>query len=100
MLHLDPSKTFVPVLLVHPSVSAMLAWRYAQLLAALPKRETETNAWHKLALELHSRSAEGQQPAIGLEQAYGDLHSLKGQGSPGRGGICDVSSRRVLPYAP
>ena len=86
--------------LVHPSVSAMLAWRYAQLLAALPKRDTETNAWHQLAHEIHSISAEGRQPTTGLEQAYGELHSLKGQGSPGRGGICDVPSRRVLQYAP
>ncbi len=100
ILNLDPSKAFTPVYLAHPSVSAMLAWRYAQLLAALPKRDTETDAWHQLAHEIHSISAEGLQPAIVLEQAYGDLHSLKGQGSPGRGGICDVSSRRVLQYAP
>lgn len=82
----------------HPSVAALLAWRYAQLLAALPKRETETEAWQQLAQVVQGSTAELQR--IDLEQAYGDLYSLKGRGAPGMGGICDVSTRRVLPYAP
>jgi len=99
VLQLDPAKGSTPTTAkAHPSVAVLLAWRYAQLLAALPKRDTETEAWRDLAEGIHSSLPEPQNMRS-LEEAYGNLHSLQGKGLPGKGAICDVSTRRVLPYA-
>ena len=100
MLQLDPAKGYAAAHpKVHPSVAAALAWRYAQLLAALPKRNTETEAWEGLAREIQSGENEEQSEHC-LEEIYGELHSLQGKGMPGKGDICDVSTRRMLQYAP
>ena len=102
VLQLDPAKGYTAApAKVHPSVAAALAWRDAQLLAALPKRSTETEAWQALAQEIHSSAAEQQTWAtVGLVERYGSLHSLQGKGVPGKGDICDVPTRRMLQYAP
>ena len=102
ILQLDPAKSYVAAHpKVHPSVAAALAWRYAQLLAALPKRNTETEAWEGLARDIQSSASEQQSgDTHGLEESYGELHSLQGKGAPGKGGVCDVSTRRMLQYAP
>ena len=99
MIQIDPAKVYVPgPAKVHPSVAALLAWRYAQLLAALPKRKTETKVWQELAFSIQGSMEE--QPPAGLEEAFGDLHSLQGKGLPRKGAISDVSTRRVLHHAP
>ena len=102
ILQLDPAKGYVAVHpKVHSSVAAALAWRYAQLLAALPKRDTETEAWKMLARDIQSTSNELQsEDTHRLEEAYGELHSLQGKGAPGKGDICDIPTRRMLQYAP
>ena len=102
ILQLDPAKAYTASpAKVHPSVAAALAWRYAQLLTALPKRHTETEAWQTLAQEIHSSAAEQQTWASdGLVETYGDLHGLQGKGVLGRGDICDIPTRRMLQYAP
>lgn len=92
---------------MHPSVAAQLAWRYAQLLDAMPKRDTETQQWQSCARALYSEAgglqgspfsaAEGQSSAI--DDAFGDLQQLQGKGSSGRGALSDVIIRRLLPNA-
>lgn len=84
----DPSKR------QHDSLACLLAWRYAQLLAVLPKRETEARHW-----KLH---AEQLLPSTGfrdkLEDVLGDLASLKGRGKGDllKGCLIDSSIRRVI----
>ena len=95
ILGLDPAKVEVPSS-VHPSVSAQLGWRYAQLLAALPKRGTEAEAWRAFAEEVYGRSG-GLQQAGDIVAVFGDLHSLQGKGSPGTGAVADLTIRRLLP---
>ena len=81
---------------MHPSVPAQLGWRYAQLLAALPKRGTEAEAWQAYAQEIFARSP-GMQQAGDIVAVLGDLHSLQGKGSPGTGVVADLTIRRLLP---
>lgn len=101
ILQLDPAKSYVAASpKVHPSVAAALAWRYAQLLAVLPKRSTETEAWQGLARDIQSSASEQQSgDTRGLEETYGELLSLQGKGATGKGDICDVPTRRMLQYA-
>ena len=81
---------------MHPSVSAQLGWRYAQLLAALPRRDTEAEAWQGYAQEMYGRSG-GLQEVGDIVAVFGDLHSLQGKGSPGTGAVADLTIRRLLP---
>ena len=80
---------------VHSSLSCLLAWRYAQLLTVLPKRETEAHFWQKHAEQLLPASFNGK----GLEECFGPLTSLKGGGAQADGFFVDNSCRRVLPCA-
>ncbi len=78
-------------------MAALLAWRYAQLLDAMPKRDTETELWQGCARALF-REAGGSQGFQGsIEEAFGDLQQLQGKGEAGRGELSDVVTRRVLP---
>lgn len=80
-------------LTVHSSLAATAAWRYAQLLTALPKRETEASLWRKYADHQHSFS-----PSIApLQEVLGPLDSLKGRDSGSKGVILDLALRRALP---
>ena len=73
--------------------------RYAQLLTALPKRDTEAAAWKSIATQhctgdlgawLHTGSQK-----LDPEQAFGTLDALKGSGNEGAGMALDAISRRA-----
>ncbi|BDA43398.1 hypothetical protein COCOBI_04-4100 [Coccomyxa sp. Obi] len=90
---LDPAKCKAPNN-VHASTAACLSWRYAQLLAAMPKRETETESWQNCAQNLFQEAGE---PSRSITYAFGDMHNLQGKGSSGAGAFADVIMRRMLP---
>ncbi len=90
---LDPAKCMAPIN-VHASTAACLSWRYAQLLAAMPKRETETESWQSCAQSLFQ---EAEENLGSITHAFGDLHNLQGKGSAGAGVFADVVTRRMLP---
>ena len=90
---LDPNKCSKPNV-VHASTASCLSWRYAQLLAAMPKRDTETEAWQSCAKKLFE-DADNHQGS--LADAFGDLHYLQGKGVAGAGVLADVVTRRMLP---
>ena len=78
-----------------PSLHATLAWRYCQLLNALPNRGSEAAAWESCARDLWARSASVVRvPA--LEAALGDAVALKGQGQQGGPSVVALSVRRLL----
>ena len=93
---LDPAKCKAPNN-VHASTAACLSWRYAQLLAAMPKRETETESWQKCAQSLFQGSSEAGEPTGPITSAFGELQNLQGKGSSGAGAFADVVTRRMLP---
>lgn len=97
MLQLGPgSADAIELAMVHPSMGALLAWRYCQLLTAMPRRGTEAAAWEKLARALHEEA-----PIGGLgsapETVFGTLDALTGKGQAGRGVVVDLMCRRALP---
>ncbi|KAI3426166.1 hypothetical protein D9Q98_008543 [Chlorella vulgaris] len=97
MLQLKPgSEDEVELQAVHTSVGALLAWRYCQLLTAMPRRTTEAASWEKLGRALHEDA-----PIGGLgdspEAVLGTLNALTGKGQAGRGVVLDMMCRRVLP---
>lgn len=77
----------------HDSLACLLAWRYAQLLAVLPKRETEARHWKLQAEQLLASAGLG----YGIEVVLGALEALKGKGSEPQGTFIDTSTRRVIP---
>ncbi len=77
---------------VHSSLSCLLAWRYAQLLTVLPKRETEAHFWQKHAEQLLPSSFHRGS----LEDSFGVLNALRGSESQPNGFVVDASCRRVL----
>lgn len=102
LLRLDPSAEGASTTgngtehrLVHPSTGALLAWRYAQLLTALPKRTIEATRWHDLAAAL-ARKAGITEPLLDV---LGPLDLLKGTakdvGFPGV--LLSVPHRRAFP---
>jgi hypothetical protein len=95
-LGLDPARAEAPPAGVHASVAAQLAWRYAQLLTALPQRGTEAEAWEACAARLYHKAG-GFQGHRDIAQAFGDIHALQGQGAEGPGGVADLTVRRLLP---
>lgn len=87
----DPAKRApASVSACHPSLAAAIAWRYAQLLTALPQRETEAAAWADAAADRGGGRA-------ALEAALGGLPALTGQGDKGAGVVVDGACRRALP---
>ncbi len=80
---------------IHSSLASALAWRYCQLLTALPRRSSEATAWGDLARGLWSES--GCLARKDIAAVLGDDVALKGQGSQGQGGVVSLFVRRVLP---
>ena len=78
---------------VHNSLSCLHAWRYAQLLTVLPKRETEAHFWQRQAEQLLPSSFQGSS----LEATFGPLASLRGGGAQPEGFFVDNSCRRLFP---
>ena len=97
LLQLDPQRGALPAdwQLAHPSAAALLAWRHAQLLTALPRRGAEAERWHDLAGDLARR---GGVPAPLLD-VLGPLDLLKGtaKGVAFPGMLLSVPSRRAFP---
>ncbi|KAL4520055.1 hypothetical protein Ndes2526B_g01398 [Nannochloris sp. 'desiccata'] len=83
---------------VHPSVSSLAAWRYAQLLTALPRRSTEATCWHQLAKELYDDAP--LRRVLEPASVFGTLDHLQGKGDGGCGIVLDLMTRRALPRAP
>lgn len=88
LLRLDPSASPSDTLPVHNSLAAAGGWRYSQLLAALPRRDTEALAWKQFAAA-HS-------PAE-LESVLGPLDILKGGKDNSSGIVVDLLMLRALP---
>lgn len=83
---------------VHPSVSSLAAWRYAQLLSALPRRSTEATGWHQLAKELYDDAP--LRRVLEPASVFGTLNYFQGKGDGGCGIVLDLMTRRALPRAP
>ena len=79
----------------HSSIGAYAAWRYAQLLSALPKRSTEMEKWHQLAADLYDDAP--LRRVMEPEAVFGTLDNLQGKGRDGVGAVLDLMSRRALP---
>ena len=82
--------SFIPV---HSSLAAASAWRYSQLLTALPKRETEASNWQRYA-EYEWSKVNGNSA---LQEALGSPQLLKGNASKGSGVVIELTLRRALP---
>ena len=95
LLELDPRAGKNGGPFVHSSVNSFVAWRYAQLLTVLPKRETEAAAWKKLSWEAYEEA-----PLKRLTEPdtmFGSLERLSGKGKSGQGVMIDLQTRRCLP---
>jgi hypothetical protein len=79
---------------LHPGLHAALAWRYGQLLSALPNRGGEADAWAGAARELWGRGGGGG--GLALEATLGDRAAFKGQGQHGRRCVAALLPRRLL----
>ncbi len=88
LLKLDPSASPSETLSVHSSLAAAGAWRYSQLLTALPRRDTEASAWKQFAAA-HS--------PVELESVLGPLDVLKGGKANSSGTVVDLLMLRALP---
>lgn len=98
---------------MQPSLGAAICWRYAQLLTALPKRESEAAQWEHYASQLWAggvpeggggaassgaSSGGGTAGVFGpISGCLGDLVALKGQGAHGTGVLVGLLTRRLLP---
>jgi hypothetical protein len=88
--------------LAHASLQAAVAWRYCQLLTALPNRGAEAATWRDAALALWQHAGGGFVGADGsLQEVLGDDVALtgKGQHGHGRGAVVSLLLRRLLPVA-
>jgi hypothetical protein len=96
--------------LAHPSLKAAVAWRYCQLLTALPNRGAEAATWGDAAHKLWKHAGggfgvlDGSQGSGGsgfssLQDVLGDDVALtgKGQHGHGRGAVVSLLLRRLLP---
>lgn len=98
LLRLDPesSSTSSDAFPVHGSLASAAAWRYAQLLSALPKRDTEASAWQEFAVRhwqlVHHRSQSSE-----VDKVLGPLNVLKGGKDESPGIIVDLMLLRGLP---
>lgn len=84
----------------HVSLAAAVCWRYAQLLAALPKRDTEVNVWSSAAEDWWQRGGvftenSNADSGASMELCMGSLYSLTGKEPLGSGVL--VGLRRLLP---
>jgi hypothetical protein len=84
---------------LHPSLHAALAWRYAQLLAALPNRGGEADAWERAARALWGRWPAAAAAGGGsgdLEGVLGNRAAFTGKGSHGCRCAVSLLPRRLL----
>lgn len=97
LLKLDPenSSASADALQVHGSLASAAAWRYAQLLSALPKRDTEASAWQRFAV-MHWQ-AKHNATTNELDKVLGPLDVLKGGKDESPGIIVDLTLLRGLP---
>lgn len=96
LLKLDPERSSDDALPVHGSLASAAAWRYAQLLSALPKRDTEASAWQGLAVG-HWQRVHGGTQSNELDKVLGPLDLLKGGRDESPGIIVDLMLLRGLP---
>lgn len=98
LLKLDPesSSTSSDALPVHGSLASAAAWRYAQLLSALPKRDTEASAWQEFAVR-HWQVVHDQSQSSELDKVLGPLDLLKGGKDESPGVVVDLMLLRGLP---
>lgn len=73
-----------------------MAWRYAQLLTALPNRGAEAAAWADTAHALWARGGAGCGGAD-VAAVLGDAAALTGKGQHGGGSVVSLLPRRLLP---
>jgi hypothetical protein len=85
----------------HASCAAHVSWLYAQLLTALPKRDTEAGQWADVARALWRSAHHGQGydngTESGIESAFGDLDALTGKGQRGKVHVLVLLLGRVYP---
>lgn len=98
LMKLDPEcgSSSRDTLLVHGSLASCAAWRYAQLLHALPKRNTEASAWQEFAAR-HWQAMNVYPCSTELEKLLGPLDVLKGGTDDSPGMIVDLTLLRGLP---
>ncbi|KAL3137835.1 hypothetical protein ABBQ38_005089 [Trebouxia sp. C0009 RCD-2024] len=98
LMKLDPEcgSSSRDALLIHGSLASCAAWRYAQLLHALPKRNTEASAWQEFAAR-HWQATDGPSRNTELEKVLGPLDILKGGTDDSPGMIVDLMLLRGLP---
>jgi hypothetical protein len=110
-----PSSSSSSSQLAHASLKAAVAWRYCQLLTALPNRAAEAATWGDAARQLWQQagggfvgdaSSQGLANSSGLgfgslQEVLGDDVALtgKGQHGHGRGAVVSLLLRRLLPVA-
>ena len=95
-LHPENYSTSSDALRVHGSLASAAAWRYAQLLSALPKRDTEASAWQGFAVRHWQAMHDGTQ-SNELDKVLGPLDVLKGGKNESPGIIVDLMLLRGLP---
>lgn len=86
---------------VHPSLAALAAWRHAQLLTALPRRETEARAWAAAGARLWRRAGggggdNGGGGDGGLADVLGALDCRTGRSLSREGGTVSMLCRRMF----
>ncbi|GAX79410.1 hypothetical protein CEUSTIGMA_g6851.t1 [Chlamydomonas eustigma] len=85
-----------PPLTAHPSVLAMVAWHFHQLLTVLPNRGGEAARWEECAKELWSKSGAALASHYNIQEVLGDSERLKGSGKDGHGFILSLHIRRAF----
>lgn len=80
---------------IHPSLEALLAWRYAQLLTALPKRGSEADEWRGRSETVATAC---DWPGD-VETAFGGIEQLTGRGKNATGVFIHNALLRVIPCA-
>lgn len=95
-LDLESRSTSADALPIHGSLASTAAWRYAQLLNALPKRNTEASAWQEFAAR-HWQALDDWSGGTELERVLGPLDVLKGGADDSPGMIVDLTLLRGLP---
>ena len=98
LLKLNPESTSTSsdALSVHTSLASAAAWRYAQLLSALPKRDTEALAWREFAVR-HWQAMNDWSQGTEIEKLLGPLDVLKSGKDESSGIIVDLMLLRGLP---
>lgn len=85
----------------HASCAARVAWQHAQLLSAIPKRGTEAQQWVDVAHQVWKtaqcmqQGQDAEHPA--LEDVFGDLSALTGEGGRGKLHVMVFLLGRVYP---